>query len=234
MELKLSEMDTMNPYDRFDYKSYQQDNGENYWEKPKTQETQTKKKKVSFNDILSNMNLVVNKEGVLQFMAPTKEFVTQEQQYTSQNNDYNYNANQFNYQPNFNQQLPNQFNQPPNQFNQQLPNQFNQQPNQFNQPQQINNSEPLDPSVKHSYIYNKYFKDYADPNIGKPLVRVPKTMEEYYQMLLDDKRRAVEHKLRMDQIKSKKLLFTAPESGAIVNPRNIVPSKNNLRSMTFH
>jgi len=242
MELNLSEIDTMNTYDTFDYNSYQQDNGENYWEKPKTQESQIKKKKVSFNDILSNMNLVVNKEGVLQFMAPTKEFVTQEQQYTSQNNNYNYNANQFNKSSIFNQP-PNQFNQSSN-FNQQ-PNQFNQpqnfnqplnfnQPQSFNQPQKINNSEPLDPSVKHSYIYNKYFKDYADPNIGKPLIRVPKTMEEYYQMLLDDKRRAVEHKLRIDQIKSKKLLFTAPESGAIVNPRNIVPSKNNLRSMTFH
>jgi hypothetical protein len=221
MQLNLSEMDTINPYDTFDY------NGENYCEKTKTQETQTKKKKVSFNDILSNMNLVVNKEGVLQFMAPTKELVSQQQEYTSQNNNYNYNPNQFN-QPNYNQQ-PN-FNKQPN-FNQQ-PN-YNQQPN-FRQSQQINNLEPLDQSVKHSYIYNKYFKDYADPNIGKPLVRVPKTMEEYHQMLLDDKKRAIEHKLRIDQIKSKKLLFTAPESGTIVNPRNIVPSKNNLRSMTFH
>ena len=209
MELNLSEMDTMNPYDTFDYKSYQQ-NGENYWEKPKIQDNQTKKKKVSFNDILSNMNLVVNKEGVLQFMAPTKEFISQEQNYSSQNNNYNYN--------------PNQFDQP---------NQFNQQPN-FRQPPQINNSEPLDPSVKHSYIYNKYFKDYADPNIEKPMVRVPKTMEEYYQMLLDDKKKALEHKLRMEQIKSKKLLFTAPEGGIGVNPRNIVPTKNNLRSMSFH
>jgi hypothetical protein len=155
------------------------------------------------------MNLVVNKAGVLQFMAPTKELISEEQQYISQNNNYNYNANQFN-EPNFNQHQ------------------------NFNKPQQINNSKPIDPSVKHSYIYNKYFKDYADPNVGKPIVRVPKTMEEYYQMLLDDKKRAIEHKLRMEQIKSKKLLFTAPEGGIGVNPRNIVTSKNNLRSMTFH
>jgi len=205
MELNLSELNTMNPYDTFDYKSYESQNGENYWEKQKIQEPQSKKKKVSFNDILSNMNLVVNKEGVLQFMAPTKEFVTQEQQqYTSQNNNYNYNANQFNH-PNFNQH-----------------------------PQKINNSQPLEPSVKHSYIYNKYFKDYADPNIEKPMVRVPKTIEEYYQMLLDDKKKAIEHKLRMEQIKSKKLMFTAPEGGTGVNPRNIIATKNNLRSMNFH
>ncbi len=221
MELNLSEIDTMNTYDTFDYNSYQQDNGENYWEKPKIQESHTKKKKVSFNDILSNMNLVVNKEGVLQFMAPTKELVSQQQEYTSQNNNYNYNANQFNqsninHQPNFNYQSN-----------------INQQPN-LRQPQQITNSETIDPSVKHSYIYNKYFKDYAVSNVEKPIVKVPKTMEEYYQMLLDEKKRVLEHKLRIEQIKSKKLLFTAPEGGTIVNPRNIVPSKNNLRSMTFH
>jgi hypothetical protein len=209
MELNLSEIDNMKSYDKFDYKSYQQ-NGENYWEKPKIQESQPKKKKVSFNDILSNMNLVVNKEGVLQFMSPTKELISDEQQYISENNNYNYNANQFNQKSNFNQQ------------------------SNFNQEQKNNNSDPLDPLVKHSYIYNKYFKDYADPNVEKPMVRVPKTMEEYYQMLLDDKKRAIEHKLRIEQIKSKKLLFTAPEGGIGVNPRNIVPSKNNLRSMSFH
>lgn len=215
MELKLSEMDTMNPYDTFDYNSYQQ-NGENYWEKPKIQESQPKKKKVSFNDILSNMNLVVNKEGVLQFMAPTKEVVTHEKQYSSQN--YNYNPSDYN-QPNYNQPNYNQSN-------------YNQ-PNFRQQPQQINNSQPLDPSVKHSYIYNKYFKDYADPNVEKPTVRVPKTIEEYYQMLLDDKKKAIEHKLMVDQIKSKKLLFTAPQGPTGVNPMNIISTKNNLRSMNF-
>jgi hypothetical protein len=201
MELNLSEIDNM--------KSYQQ-NGENYWEKPKIQESQPKKKKVSFNDILSNMNLVVNKEGVLQFMSPTKELISDEQQYISENNNYNYNANQFNQKSNFNQQ------------------------SNFNQEQKNNNSDPLDPLVKHSYIYNKYFKDYADPNVEKPMVRVPKTMEEYYQMLLDDKKRAIEHKLRIEQIKSKKLMFTVTPDSTGVNPRNIVPTKNNLRSMNFH
>ena len=70
MELNLTGLDnvnTMNPYDKFDYDSYNQDN---YWEKQQNKEMETKKKKVSFNDILTNMNLVVNKEGVLQFMKP--------------------------------------------------------------------------------------------------------------------------------------------------------------------
>jgi hypothetical protein len=38
-----------------------------YWEQPVVV---PKKKKVTFDDILSNMNLVVNQKGVLQFMQP--------------------------------------------------------------------------------------------------------------------------------------------------------------------
>jgi len=207
MELNLSELDnvnTMNPYDVFGQNSYEKQNGEKYWENPKTQETQIKKKKVSFNDILSNMNLVVNNQGVLQFMT-----LKQEQSYNppvfynNTNNNYNYNSNEFS------------------------------QPN-IRTPQKNKNSEQIDPAVKHSYIYNKYFKDYASSNVEKPEVRVPKTKEEYYQMLLDDRKKAIEQKLRVEQIKSKKLMFTVTPDSTGVNPRNIVPTKNNLRSMNFH
>ena len=45
MELKLSELDTMNPYDTFDYEAYEK-NGGNYWEKPTNiKETQQKKRR---------------------------------------------------------------------------------------------------------------------------------------------------------------------------------------------
>jgi hypothetical protein len=211
MELKLSELENVNTqkqFDKFDYNAYQQENGENYWEKPKAQETPIKKKKVSFNDILENMNLVVNNQGVLQFMAPN-----QEQPYNppvfknNHDNNYNYNSNEFS---------SSTFVQPNNR-----------------QSQQNIKSEPLDMSVKHSYIYNKYFKDYADPNIEKQEPRIPKTKEEYYEMLLEDKKKAIEHKLRMDQIKSKKLMFTTSPNARGVNPMNIIPTKNNLRSMNF-
>jgi hypothetical protein len=210
MELNLSEFDnvkSMNPYDSFDYNSYEKQNGENYWEKPKTQETQIKKKKVSFNDILSNMNLVVNNQGVLQFMTLNQEQSYNppvfQNNYNNTNNNYNYNSNEFS-QTNIRQQAKNK------------------------------NSEQIDPDVKHSYIYNKYFKDYANSNVEKPEVRVPKTKEEYYQMLLDDRKKAIEQKLRVEQIKSKKLMFTVSTDSTGVNPRNIVPTKNNLRSMNFH
>ena len=195
MELNLSELDSMNPYDNFDYNSYEQQNGENYWEKPKAEET-TKRKKVSFNDILSNMNLIVNKQGVLQFMGPNKH----------------QNQNELNQQPQYQQP---QYQQP-----------------QYQQPQQNKNSQPIDQSVKHSYIYNKYFKDYADPNTEKPGPRVPKTIEEYHQMLLEDKIKQIQRKKMVEEVKSKKMLFTSTP-GASSNPRNLQASRNNLRMMNF-
>ena len=192
MELKITELDTMNPYDKFDYKSY---DGGNYWEKKDIQEKQPKKKKISFNDILSNMNLAVNKDGVLQFMTLNKEDTNtqQSQNYNTQN--------------------------------------YNTQKNDFKQ-QQTKNIEPLEAGVKHSYIYNKYFKDYGDPNAGKPQIRVPKTIEEYRQMLLEDKIKEIQHKKMVEEVKSKKMMFTSAP-GATSNPRNIKPSINNLRMMNF-
>ena len=215
MELNLSELDntnTMNPYDTFNYNSYQQNSVENYWEKPKIQESQPKKKKVSFNDILSNMNLVVNKQGVLQFMMPNQEELGAQQ---------TYNPNEFSqgqYQQTQYQQV--QYQNP----------QF--QKTQYQKPQENKNSEPVDQAVKHSYIYNKYFKDYADPNVERPGPRVPKTIEEYHQMLLEDRIKAIEHKKMIEQVKSKKLMFTS-SPGASLNPRNLQASRNNLRMMNF-
>lgn len=204
MEINFSELNnlnTKNPYENFDYNNYQQ-NSANYWENSnKNTEIKQKKKKVSFDDILTNMNLVVNREGVLQFMTPSQPV----------NPDDNFS-----------------YNQPQMQKNDSNVRQINYNPNDIN----INQiQEPLEPEVKHSYIYNKYFKDYADPNAQKIIPRVPKTIEEYKQMLLDDKIKAIQHKIRVEKIKSKKLLFiSAPGTQ---NPRNIKATKNNLRSMNF-
>jgi hypothetical protein len=206
MELNITELDgvnTMNPYEVPKYDMFKQEES-NYWENNKT--NQPKKKKVTFTDILSNMNLVVNKQGVLQYMGMNEEINQSPQQYQQ---SYQYNPNDFSRQVQYNS------------------------PQSYQQsPQQYQKSEPIDPSVKHSYIYNKYFKDYSDPNAERPGPRVPKTIEEYHQMLLDDKIKAIEHKKRIEQIKSKKLLFTSVP-GAQSNPRNIRPSTNNLRMMNF-
>jgi hypothetical protein len=200
MELKITELDgvnTMNPYEVPKYEMFKQEES-NYWENNKTNEV--KKKKVTFTDILSNMNLVVNKQGVLQYMGMNEETNQVPQQYT---------------QSNFSRQT--QYESP--------------QYNVIQQSQQ-QNSQPIDNSVKHSYIYNKYFKDYTVQNTEIQGPRVPKTIEEYHQMLLEDKIKAIQHKKRIEEIKSKKLLFTSVP-GVQTNPRNIQSSRNNLRSMNF-
>jgi hypothetical protein len=170
-----------------------------YWEQPSSENSKKiakpKKKKVSFDDILSNMNLVVNQNGTLQHMSSNQESYNQniEQQYQNQNIN-------------------------------------NQTQRQYQYPIQVQKQEPLDPNVKHSYIYNKYFKDYHDSNVSVPEIRVPKTMEEYKRMLLEDRIKAIEQRKRLSEIKSKKLLFTTNVS----TQRGIPISNNSLKSMKFH
>ena len=219
MELNFSEIDdmtTQNPYDQFNDNDHGVDNNsEKYWEQAKSQkDQQTKRKKVSFNDILSNMNLVVNKKGVLQFMQPTQVSEPQQQ-------DYQY-EEQY-YQP--------QYAQPQHQLQPQHQRQNVPQQRQ-NVPQQ---RQSVDPSVKHSYIYNKYFKDYADVTPQAPEKRVPKTIEEYNQMVYEDRIKRIQERQRISEIKSTKLMFTTTPDNHVgqVNPRNIQPSRNTLRKMSF-
>ena len=210
MELNFSELDNMttqNPYEQLNSNDYGVDNSEKYWEQAKSQkEQQTKKKKVSFNDILSNMNLVVNKKGVLQFIQPTYE-PQQDYQYEEQY----YQEQQQYAEPQQQQYFPEQ---------------------RQNMPQQ---RQPVDPSVKHSYIYNKYFKDYADVSAPVPEKKVPKTIEEYNQMVYEDRIKRIEERKRISEIKSTKLMFTTTPDNHVSqgNPRNIQPSRNNLRRMSF-
>jgi len=176
MELNFTEIDDLDT--------------QKYWE-PQKKNT-IKKKRVTFDDILLNMNLVVNKNGVLQAMSQIQR---EEQEIQHYSND------QFFYE----------------------------------QQNQSQNQQPLDPSVKHSYIFNKYFKDYRDVNDKKtPEIRTPKTIEEYRQMVLEDKIKRIREAYRISQIKSTKLLFTGNpvvQHHGIQQP--IKASKNNLRLMNF-
>jgi hypothetical protein len=153
-----------------EYDNYYHDNNttetvENYWEPVKP----IKKKRVTFPDILSNMNLVV-KNGVLQQMGPAIPQTKHDQYTDNYNNDNN-------------------------------------------------------------YIYNKYFKDYATMNQSNYTeIKVPKTLEEYKKMLLEEKAKRFLERRRIAQIKSTKLLFT--DSG-VQNNNIIKPSVNNLRKMYF-
>jgi hypothetical protein len=208
MELNFTEIDDL---DKQSYGNVDVNNNKSagfnqpkYWEKTQKKNNINnvqKKKKVSFDDILSNMNLVVNQNGVLQSMAPLQEPQYQNPQY----------------------QEP-QYQEP-----QYYQDQYQQQP--YIQ----KNSDPLDPSVKHSYIFNKYFKDYKDANDNfKPQVKVPKTIEEYKQMVLEERIRQIKERNRIAQIKSKKMFYTInPHMQQNINQGVIKPTKNNLRSMSF-
>ena len=138
-----------------------------------------KKKKVTYDDILTTLNLVVAPNGVLQYM----------------------NAK---------------------------PNTFNDEPPVMYHPQSILKNpvkqEQIQPQVKHSYIYNKYFKSYKDGNITVEEPRKPMTRGEYQKMVIEDliKKRLAQK--RVAQIKSKQMAFTN-------NNQPIFASRNNLNHL---
>lgn len=208
--MNITELDNMNSYGKNSDNVSYEEHSINYWENPKKNITKEKVKKVSFNDILTNMNLVVNKEGVLQSMILNKQNITKQSEYLgNDNNNFHYDQN--NLYEGHAQRVP----------------QFISQ-NHAN----ISKDVGLEPALKNSYIYNKYFKDYVASNTEKPKPRVPQTIEEYRKMLLEDKISAIKHKKKIEEIKSKKLIFTTVP-GAQTNTRNIIASKNNLRTMNF-
>ena len=184
----------------------------NYWEKQSKPATAPqKKKKISFDDILSNMNLVVNKTGVLQSMALMNN--TQNEEYPQQQMQQ------------YSQQQTQQYSQ--QQKQQQYYQEYNEQPPNKTQ---VKKQEPLDPSVKHSYIFNKYFKDYQDAAPPAPEVKTPKTKEEYFRMIHEERLRRIQEVHRISQIKSRKLMFTANNT----YQENIRTTANKLHKMSFH
>ena len=182
MNVNFSEIDDLDNKPQFDV---------NYWETSTTNTQTQKKKKINYDDILNSLNLVVNKNGVLQYMTTTG--------------------------------------------NQESENQQQQQYKQQHQYQQQNiKGKPLEPQVKNSHIYNKYFKDYKDPNAEYVQeVKVPQTIEEYNRMVLEERIKRIQERNRISQIKSTKLLFES-NNIPVNNTGNIGASKNNLRMMNFN
>jgi transcriptional regulator of acetoin/glycerol metabolism len=194
----------------------------NYWEQQsKPPAAPQKRKKVSFDDILSNMNLVVNKTGVLQRMVPMNnqndESSQHQQQYSQHQQQYSQHQQQYSQQ--HQQQYPQQQQQYYQEYTEQPPNRVN-----------VKKQEPLDPSLKHSYIYNKYFKDYQDATPQAPEVKTPKTKEEYFRMIHEERLRRIQEAHRISQIKSRKLMFTANNT----YQENIRTSANKLHKMSFN
>jgi hypothetical protein len=111
--------------------------------------------------------------------------------------------------------------------------QQNQQEQYYNPQQQQPKGKPLDPQVKNSHIYNKYFKDYKDPNAEYiEEVKVPQTVQEYNRMILEDRIKRIQERNRIAKIKSTKLMFES--NNTQINTGNIRVSKNNLRMMKFN
>jgi hypothetical protein len=197
MNLNFTEVDNLGNGDNFDVNGYQSNN---YWETANSKVE--KKKKINYDDILNSLNLVVNKNGVLQYMSAKPNGGNQEQ--------------------------------PQPQYSQQNQQQYSQQPQQT----KVIKGKPLDPQVKNSAIFNKYFKDYKDPNAEQVQeVKVPQTMEEYKKMVLEERIRRIQERNRIAQIKSTKMLYES-NNGNIGNNnvRNngvVRASKNNLRMMKF-
>ena len=180
-------------------------NYDKYWDTLPPQELEKPaKKKVSFDDIMRNMNLVVSKTGVLQSIRPQPEQRSQHQPEQRSQHD-------------------------PQQYSQHDPQQYSQRQQQSQPSKAPQVQPPLDPSVKHSYIYNKYFKDYQSAAPEEPEIKVPKTKEEYFRMVTEERIRQIEERKRISQIKSTKLLFTT-NSG----PQGTVQaSKNTLGKLRF-
>lgn len=196
MELHFSEAENYN----FQNKNYpKEETFDKYWkqETPSSQKFEQKKKKVSFGDILNNMNLVVNNSGELQFMSNTPQSHIQENQNTDLDSRMD----------SYPQMVPPR--------------------SQYEETRTINKNNPIQPEVKHSYIYNKYFKGYIDVNNKQmPEPKVPKTLAEYKKMVIEERIRVFNEKQRISKIKSKKMLFT--------NAGNINATKNTLYNMKFH
>jgi hypothetical protein len=112
--------------------------------------------------------------------------------------------------------------------------QHQQQHHQQQHQQQPIKGKPLEPQVKNSQIYNKYLKDYKDPNAEYvQKVKVPQTIEEYNRMVLEENIKRIQERKRIAQIKSIKMLFES-NNIPVNNTGNIVASKNNLRMMKFN
>jgi hypothetical protein len=82
----------------------------------------------------------------------------------------------------------------------------------------------IDPQVKNSAIYNKYFKNYKDPNEPEVKPRTFKTREELIRFLLEERQKKIQAQKRIAEIKSKKLLFG-------VTPAPIYTSQPNLNHL---
>jgi len=93
------------------------------------------------------------------------------------------------------------------------------------------------PELKHSYIYNKYYKNYKDPMTKEQdVIRRPLTKEEYKQFIINEVIQRKKNKQRIAHIKPKQMAFTTiqnishtPIYASMANTNNL----NHLFKMRF-
>jgi len=145
------------------------------------------KPKISYDDILSKMGMLVS-DGKLHLidrntLTPQQQKEILSSQRQSQNQYQPHPQNQ--YQPH-----------PQNQYQPHPQNQYQSQTKiQYQQQSMDDTNIP-----KNSYIYNKYFKDEIQQN---PSVRRPRSLHEYKMMVIDD----YIQRQRIKQMKSTKLVM---------------------------
>ena len=202
----------------------------NYFDSNSMNGNKPKRPQFSYDDILSGLNLQVSPDGVLQKMTIKHNTVNRSasaddishypdgdgdgdgygdgtQSYSNDNQFYSYGGNSnSNYNSNYNSSDNIEHN---------------------------NVKQPLDPSVKNSAIYNKYFKNYRDAEtVVEP--RVPKTWEEYHQMVREDHINRINARRRASQIKSTKMFYTASNNmqhftkNYYMNPSHRMNGRNRL------
>ena len=154
-----------------------------YWDKP----TSTpENKRVSYDDILSSLNLVVSSDGVLKKMS-TKT--------NSSSSSINYDG--------FMNHSTTELNSIPKTTN-------SFQPAQFKKSTFNSNVKKIEPELKNSSIYNKYFKNYKDPSIIEEVPRRPLTQSELRDQLINEKILLIKQQINAQKVKNKNLVITKP------------------------
>jgi hypothetical protein len=97
---------------------------------------------------------------------------------------------------------------------------------QQHQQQQQHQHVKIDERVKNSAIFNKYFKNYKDPNTVIQ-EQIPLTKAEYIQQLRINYINQQQAKIRISQIKSKKLMFS--NNSVSINTSNHTQFNNLFR-----
>jgi hypothetical protein len=92
---------------------------------------------------------------------------------------------------------------------------------------------PDNPHLQNSYIYNKYFKNYATAP-QETQERKPMTREEYQRYLWEKRREEAYQRERIRQIKSTKMLYShGGNHDIVIQPREVPSDMNKLFQCHF-